>query len=233
MTQSVHNFSSKDQEAFKTLFLHKLRHDLVNTARPLIEIPKWIEEDIQNDGLNVPASMQENLDMLGNYGTRLLCMISDLLTYAHIGQHPETEPAPLSEILSATASDILPDGFQLITDLEHNQIGILKSDTATLLQAVLSNAVKHHDRETGKIRVTCKKIGQATQLTVSDDGPGIELKYIDQIFDPLTTLASRDQIEGSGMGLALVRRIAEINGATAKALSSVGKRGTCIVVWFP
>ena len=98
---------------------------------------------------------------------------------------------------------------------------------------LLSNCVKHHDRPHGRIHIACRDTHQGVQLTVSDDGPGVEARFLEKIFDPLTTLESRDLVEGSGMGLTIVRRIAQLNGGHVKAISTDGKRGTCIVIRFP
>jgi signal transduction histidine kinase len=223
-------FPTELSEESSALFLHKLRHDLINTVRPMVEIPKWIEEDIVSEGSQISDSMRENLDLLRKSGHRLHQMIEDLMVFAHINQHSETAPPVLSEIITAMTEKTLPDQFKLTTDLTHNTLPIPTPDVHTLFDALLSNCIKHHDRSSGRIHIACKRIERATQLTVSDDGPGIGAKFIDCVFDPLTTLNSRDQVEGSGMGLTIAQRIATMNGGRIKVISAADKRGTCIAI---
>ena len=70
-------------------------------------------------------------------------------------------------------------------------------------------------------------------ITVSDDGPGIPEKYRERVFEIMTTLKPRDEIEGSGMGLALVRKIVDIYGGQLRWMSAPDERGTSIQLTFP
>jgi signal transduction histidine kinase len=233
MNKPVFVSTPNEPDEFTQVFLHHLRHDLFNTVRPLVEIPKWIVEDFSDNSLDLPASLSENLDMMNVYGLRLSQMITDLLTYAHIGQLPEEEPLSLSKIVEGLVQGTLPDEFQLTTDFQGTELPISTPNLRILIDALLSNCVKHHDRSLGRIHIACREINQGIQLTISDDGPGINPRFLERIFDPLTTLESRDVVEGSGMGLTIVRRIVKLSGGNVKAVSADGKRGTCIAVWFP
>ena len=157
MNKSAHAVSGLVPTGTEALFLHKLRHDLINAVRPIVEIPVWMEEDIQAEKIDLPESLREHLDMLGTYGSRLNQMINDLLVYAHINQHPEKDAIPISTALDRLAYDILPEKFELITDLSHDSLPIPEPDMLNLLGVLLSNAVKLHDRSQGKIRVCCRK----------------------------------------------------------------------------
>lgn len=233
MIDSMQVPTGEKSPEFQQVFLHKLRHDLTNTVRPLVEIPKWIEEDLAEDGVEPSSSMRANLDMMNVYGARLSEMITDLLSYAHVGQHPEESPSTLSEIVDSIVAGTLIDEFALSTDFAHETLPIPTADIRFMMDALLSNCVKHHDREQGRIHIASRKSSGVIQIAVSDDGPGVDDKFLEKIFDPLTTLESRDTVEGSGMGLTIVRRIAQINGGQVKAISQKGKRGTCIALWFP
>jgi len=90
--------------------------------------------------------------------------------------------------------------------------------------------VKHHDKEMGKIHIGARQQGGFVTLSVSDDGPGIEEKFQDRVFSPMTTLRPRDEVEGSGMGLANVQKIARHYGGKARIVPSKFEGGTCIEV---
>jgi signal transduction histidine kinase len=107
-----------------------------------------------------------------------------------------------------------------------------------LLQNLIGNALKFHQREvTPVVQVAAKEIinegGQAVcELTVSDNGIGFEEKYLDRIFNVFQRLHSRSEYEGTGMGLAIVRKIALHHGGNVTAKSEPGK-GAAFIVTLP
>ena len=74
---------------------------------------------------------------------------------------------------------------------------------------MISNAVKHHDAGGGTIQIEARDLGTEYEFRVRDDGPGIPRQYQERIFSLFQTLRSRDEVEGSGMGLAIVKKIVE------------------------
>ncbi len=99
---------------------------------------------------------------------------------------------------------------------------------------LVGNAAKHNDCEHGKINFEFLDLGKYAQFTIEDDGPGIQPQYHDRIFGLFQTLKSRDEEEGSGMGLALVKRTVEFHGGSIKVISDPSqKRGTTFVFTWP
>src|ERR1700677_177634 len=83
-----------------------------------------------------------------------------------------------------------------------------------VLRNLINNAIKHHDKSKGEVVITCDCSGQSVQFSVRDDGPGISPEYHERIFKLFQTLKRRDEVEGSGMGLAVVKKLVERqNGA--------------------
>lgn len=233
MTQPILNPMDSLSPDEYTYFLHKLRHDLRNTLSPLTEIPMWIEEDFAEVNTPLPAGTQDNLRMLKIHSARISYIIEDLLTLANIGQDQGTPSVSLRDVISDHCSLAIPDNFQLTQHHEHDELPIPRSEAQTLVDALLSNSVKHHDRDHGLIEIRSKKLEATVQLSVTDNGPGIRKEHHESVFRPLTTLASRDQCEGSGLGLTLVKRIAEIHGGSVKIISPDNTRGCCVIVRFP
>ena len=82
-----------------------------------------------------------------------------------------------------------------------------------VFQNLISNAIKHHDGRTGNIPdITCEDAGPMYAFAVADDGPGIAPQYHQKIFVIFQTLAARDKVEGTGIGLSLVKKIVDGNG---------------------
>jgi CheY-like chemotaxis protein/anti-sigma regulatory factor (Ser/Thr protein kinase) len=94
-----------------------------------------------------------------------------------------------------------------------------------ILMNLIGNAIKHHDKKVLHIDVTVEDRGTALAIAVKDDGPGIPAQFHEQIFKMFQTLKPRDLVEGSGMGLAIVRKHIERFGGTL-GLESVEGRGS-------
>jgi signal transduction histidine kinase len=78
-----------------------------------------------------------------------------------------------------------------------------------VLRNLINNAIKHHDKQSGEVILCVKRAGDFVEFVVRDDGPGILPQFHDRIFHLFQTLKRRDEVEGSGMGLALVKKLVE------------------------
>src|SRR6201999_3603882 len=77
---------------------------------------------------------------------------------------------------------------------------------------LLDNARKHGAREGAEILLAARDAGDAWELSVSDNGPGVEPRYHERIFRIFQTLSSRDAVEGAGIGLSIVKRLIDDRG---------------------
>jgi signal transduction histidine kinase len=102
-----------------------------------------------------------------------------------------------------------------------------------MMRNLIQNAVVHHDRDHGRIAVTCAATDQALVLEVADDGPGIPPEYHERVLLPFHALKRRDEGGGGGLGLALVNKIVQRWGGRLDILSESGVRGTCFRLTFP
>jgi len=98
-----------------------------------------------------------------------------------------------------------------------------------VLQNLISNAIKHHDRDKGKIVVSAKDLGTHIEFRVQDDGPGIDPAFHERVFGIFQTLRPRDEVEGSGIGLAIVRKAVMANGGVIGVESAPRQRGTSLI----
>lgn len=215
-------------------FIYLISHDVRNSVRALIELPQWIEEDLANSGVRLDESVRSSIDLMNRHTGRLDRMLVDLLTFSRVGRMQSVSKVNLDDALTEVLDQInAPTGFRIVRGLDCPNLMIGETDIMTLLTALISNAIKHHDRSSGKIIVTTHKDQEELVLRVADDGPGIPIDYHDQVFGAMTTLRPRDEVEGSGMGLALTRKIATLYCGTAAIIHDRGGRGTTIEVRFP
>jgi signal transduction histidine kinase len=96
---------------------------------------------------------------------------------------------------------------------------------------LISNAIKYHNRPDGHIEIGVKRDNQFYIFCVQDDGPGIEKEYHERIFLMFQTLQERDAFESTGVGLAIVKKIAEEKGGRVWVESDPGKGSTFYFTW--
>ena len=215
-------------------FIYLLSHDIRNSVRALLEVPQWIQDDLIEAGYRINAPLQENLALMNIHTRRLDRMLIDLLVYSRAGRMQVVKSVDISEAIAIVLDQLsVPSGFEIDLNLKCDEIRMGDRDILTLFSALISNAIKHHDMSSGTVTVTSVKKAGDCIITVADDGPGIPEKYRDRVFEVMTTLKPRDEIEGSGMGLALVRKIVDIYGGQIKWLSDPSERGTSIEIRFP
>lgn len=203
-----------EREDLKNL-VHLLGHDVRNSVRALIEIPKWIKEDVDASRVTLPAETHEHLHLLTTQAARLDKMIEDLLAFAKYEKDDNRVPLPLRETIEEVVAGLnLPKGFSVRHDLQCSHVAIGQNDFQTVVSELLRNAVKHHHAEAGQIDIVAQTSDTTFEMTVADDGPGFPDKHQEKIFLPMKTLRPRDEVEGTGMGLSIARRIIKAYGGT-------------------
>jgi len=213
-------------------FAYVASHDLKSPLRGIFQISQWIEEDLGNgDTLSIPSHM----NMLRGRLRRMEHLLDDLLAYSRAGRME----GGLSKVdLGVLAHDIfdmqaLPSGFTLATADDLPTFTTLATPLEQVLRNLFTNAVKHHDQSTGNIKLEWEpKNKDYYEFSVTDDGPGIPPEYHERVFVMFQTLRPRDEVEGSGMGLALVKKIVETYGGKT-SIASDGIRGTSIRFTWP
>lgn len=212
-------------------FIYLISHDVRSSVRALLELPNWISEDLEEAGFPVQGQVAASIELMNRHTSRLDRMLVDLLTYSRIGRMQSVQTLFLDEALDQVLEEIdLPTGFVVTRDLKALEVTMGNRDILTLLSALISNAFRHHDKTWGKIHVAARMDGADVVLSVSDDGPGIDEEFRERVFGAMITLRPRDEVEGSGMGLANERKIANLYKGSASVVPSVYGRGCSIEV---
>ena len=102
----------------------------------------------------------------------------------------------------------------------------------TVLRNLIGNAIKHRQPPDGHVWVSAQSRDDGVEFRVCDDGPGIAPEYHERIFELFQTLQPRDQLEASGMGLAIVKKTVESAGGRVAVRSAEGE-GTCFIFTWP
>ncbi len=125
-----------------------------------------------------------------------------------------------------------PPGFAVDAAAPLPTLATARMPLRRVLLNLIANALKHHDRPAGKISVAVRGVPEFYTFLVSDDGPGIPPRFHEKVFQMFQTLKPRDTVEGSGMGLALVRKLVE-NAGGRIWIESPGNRGTTFLFTWP
>jgi signal transduction histidine kinase len=101
-----------------------------------------------------------------------------------------------------------------------------------VFQNLIENAVKYMDKEEGLINIGCEDLGSMWRFYVCDNGPGIDEKYKEKVFKIFQTLNPRDKVEGTGIGLTIVKKIVELYEGNIWFESKIGE-GTTFYFTLP
>ena len=205
-------------------FAYVASHDLKAPLRNIDNLAEWIEEDL---GEVLKGEVRENMRLLRGRVKRLENLLEDLLQYSRAGREKGEICRVDTKVLVDEITSLLhrPDGITVRTVGDLPQIETAKGPLDLVFRNLIDNAFKHHDQMAGLIEVSARENGEFYTFSVSDDGPGIEPKFHEKVFHMFQTLKPRDEVEGSGMGLAMVRKIVERHGGKIRLVSDVGMRG--------
>ncbi|MGB5467074.1 MAG: CHASE domain-containing protein [Sedimenticolaceae bacterium] len=212
-------------------FAYVASHDLKAPLRAVSNLAQWIEEDLDK---KLNDSSREQLSLLRDRVRRMHDLIEGLLEYSRVGRTgAQEEMVDTRELIEETIDSLLPPkGFKIRI---RGDMPTLRADRLQLGQVfanLLSNSLKHHGGEKGKIRVAVENLGELHEFSVCDDGAGIAPEYHDKVFLMFQTLGSSDMGGSTGIGLALVKKIVEEHGGRIRLESAVGE-GTCVFFTWP
>lgn len=209
-------------------FAYVASHDLKAPLRAISHLVEWISEDIE-----VTASTEtiDNLKLLRGRVVRLQSLLDGLLAYARIGKaRVSYEQVDINQVVRDVVAVLSPPpGIQVVCDGTLPLLRTHRTPILVVLQNLIANGIKHHDRGEGRITIAMKLLNGVAEFRVSDDGPGIEPRFHERIFVIFQTLASRDELESSGIGLAIVKKRVEAHGGRIWVESAPPARGTTIV----
>lgn len=211
-------------------FSHAASHDLRAPLRGIVSLVEWIEDDL---GADAPGPVLRNLERIRTRVGNLDRITRELLAYAKAGagtaELSRVEPDAL--IAGVVASTSVPEGVRVeVDDRGARPFPGACAPLETVLRNLLSNAIRHHDRPDGLVRITVEDRGAFCVFAVEDDGPGVPPHARERIFHMFQTHGGS---AGTGVGLALALRMAESNGATLQLDASFGPPGARFEVTWP
>jgi signal transduction histidine kinase/CheY-like chemotaxis protein len=211
-------------------FAYVASHDLKAPLRGIANLSEWLEEDL---GDAITPDGKQQLALLRNRVQRMEGLINGILDFSRAGRvRSKAEPVPVQKLLS--------DVIELCAVPPHATIEVedgmpeLHTERVPLQQVfmnLIGNALKHAKREDPRVVVGVKDLGHSYQFTVTDNGPGIAPEYHERIWGIFQTLEPRDTVEGTGIGLSIVKKIVEGKGGEAWVRSREGEGATFGFTW--
>jgi PAS domain S-box-containing protein len=200
-------------------FAHVASHDLRSPLRAIANTVEWLGEDL---GENITGEIREHLDRLRLQARRAMMLVSDLHNYSKVGRKKELEePVDVATMTREIFKSLPAKSMRLEFSGEPASILTARAPLDLVLRNLIDNAVKYHDRPDGTIFVRWREEGSAIVFEVEDDGPGIAEQYHHLVFQPFQKLESYEQVSGSGLGLATVKKTIEHFGCTISLHSPV------------
>jgi signal transduction histidine kinase len=213
-------------------FAYMVSHDLKAPLRGIAGYARELDrehrhrlDDRATRCVDAIVSATQNLDRL----------IEDLLQYSRLDAETATDTeVDLVDLVRGILEDcraaIAAHGTEIALDLGVTQVRTWKRGLTQILTNLLDNAIKFsRDSQPPRVRVTSETHEQAVRLVVADNGIGFDMEHRERIFGLFNRLVSVDAFDGTGAGLAIVKKIAERIGARVSAESSPGHGATFVV----
>lgn len=203
-------------------FAYVVSHDLKAPLRGIENLSNWIEEDMEG---NLPADVQKNFDLLRSRVKRMENLINGILQYSRAGRMKYEKVAfNVTEVVNEIVEALSPNQ-KFTVNVQPNMPELVSERIAfeQVMTNYISNAIKYNNNEQPTISVYHKKNGEFFEFCVEDNGPGIAKEYHEKVFGIFQTLQSRDTVESTGVGLAIVKKMVEDKGGKVWIDSDEGK----------
>ncbi|MGB6294719.1 MAG: ATP-binding protein [Rivularia sp. (in: cyanobacteria)] len=229
LLEMTSQYKQRNQELDQ--FAYIVSHDLKAPLRAISNISSWIVEDL---GDKVEAEIQNHIHMLRSRLGHMQNLIDSLLNYSRVGKTQiALENISVADLLSEIINSLQPSSaFNIVISPMMPTLKARKILLQQVFANLISNAIKHHHRENGKIEISVQDLEQFYEFSVTDDGPGIPSEFHHKIFGIFQTLESTSKTDSTGIGLAIVKKIIETEGGTIQLESQVDRGTTFRFTWL-
>ncbi|MBL0102774.1 MAG: GHKL domain-containing protein [Bacteroidetes bacterium] len=218
--------SNKELDKFASI----VSHDLKAPLRAIGNLTGWIEEDA---GDTMSGEVKANFDMIKQRVRRMEDLINAILDYSRADRRQ-------GEDVQIDVKKLVEDTLDFIGKPENvemqilNELPTIVSDRTRLSQVfsnLIGNAIKYNDKKEIKVQVSSEESKEGWTFSVKDNGPGIEKQYHEKIFVIFQTLNRRDDVESTGVGLAIVKKIIDDHGGKIWVESEPGNGAEFKFFW--
>lgn len=225
LRRNIHELEKRNTELDK--FAYVVSHDLKAPVRGIHNVVKWIEEDLENQ---LTPELKNYLGIIQARTKRMEDLINGLLDYARISEKTQTSDVDVHKMVNDITHTIVPRNFKV----EMKNLPMLHTESIKLEQVftnLISNAVKYTAQKDGHIIISCQEFPDYYRFSVKDNGIGIDPEYHHKIFEIFQTLREKNELESTGVGLAIVKKIIDEQHGNITLNSTNGNGSEFIFTW--
>ena len=237
----LQNYTRKLEESNKGLqdFAYVASHDLQEPLRKIETFGSRLSSLVQSEK---PGDTLLFIDRINNAARRMRMLIDDLLDYSLVSaKEASFTRTNLNEVISGVISDLQIQIEETKTQFEIDSLPKIDADPAQmrqLFQNIISNAIKFRDATREPLIKIQNRLlapdanenfNEICEIKISDNGIGFNEKYKEKIFAIFQRLHGKNEYEGTGIGLASVRKIVVRHGGSIDALGEEGKGATFVI----
>lgn len=209
-------------------FAHVASHDLREPVRKIKMFTSRLEERLQQIAVTEDVTTQQFIDKIHGATNRMFTMIEGVLAYSTINSAAsEPEPVDLNEVLQHIENDLEVVLNQVSGRIVFDHLPVIEGAPVLLYQLfynLINNSLKFGRPGVAPLISVSAEVSEGIALiTVSDNGIGFDPSQSENIFETFRRLHSKDQYEGTGLGLALCKKIVERHGGSIKATAIPGE----------
>jgi hypothetical protein len=210
-------------------FVYAASHDLQEPLRTVSAYAQLLRRDYPAEGQSA-----EFVALVINGANQASALVRDLLTYSRIRTEPNREPLRLDAAVQRALlvlSERVRDSGAQVTCGELPEVFADESQIANVFERLIDNAIRYRSSAPPLISVTAEEGTEVCTVSVRDNGPGIEPRFHEQVFQPFKRLHGKS-IQGSGLGLAICRKIVRLHGGEIR-VESDGQHGSTFKFTLP
>jgi PAS domain S-box-containing protein len=215
--------SNAELEQFAYVASHDLQEPLQAVAMSVDIVAKRYEDKLDKEA-------NKFIGYAVNESNRMQMLVEDLLAYSRVGKGDvEFEPTDCLLVLDQTLDNLLVPIERSHAKITHGPLPTVMGDPlqlTQLFQNLIDNAIKFCGQEPPSIHVSARRKGDEWVFSVRDKGIGFDSQHVERIFKAFERLLSKTEYPGTGIGLAICRKIVERHGGRIWAKSELGKGAT-------
>ncbi len=206
-------------------FAHIVSHDLKAPLRAIMSLSDWIVQDY-SDAIDDEGKMQFNL--LTGRVKKMERLIDGILQYSRANKgDEEKELVTMNEVVDEVVEMLSPpDNIRVNIQAMMPELFVSRTRIQQVFQNIISNAIKYNDKQDGMISIECNEVDRNWVFSIADNGPGIDEKYFEKVFQIFQTLEVEASYESTGIGLTIVKKTIELHGGEIWLESELGKGTT-------
>jgi light-regulated signal transduction histidine kinase (bacteriophytochrome) len=208
-------------------FAYVASHDLQEPLRMVASFTQLLSKRYRG---KLAPEADEFIDFAVDGATRMQSLINDLLSYSRVGSRGKPfQPVNCSEAFSQALVNLETRVEETHAEVTQGPLPTVSGDAGQLVQLfqnLIANAIKFRGPDSPRIHVTASHIDGGWTFAIQDNGIGIPAKHFDRIFSIFQRLHRRSDYPGTGIGLAICKKIVERHGGRIWVESSLGQGST-------